>query len=356
MRDLFENSQLLRSPDLRIEELSLCGIPYGCAAAKFPVERVTEVTLAPIVKNFSWSSVVRAVFLVPHNFNTSAKPLNDLAATLPADLGTISISFVENLHGVIRTLSIPFQYTYSQVHGLHWQRVHMAERIRARGIAKEDEREPTALASAKEKFDAYLQGEGREKVADDVLDRLLWLKNDPESLAAARELTRQGIVLTWSAIEVLARDAFVYLLNNKPAYAELLLADAANRKRFSAERVEWQTLATYGYNLSSSLGSYLISRADLKSVLSIRAAYGALFPSVDALQKLLGDRRFWNLSHKRNLIVHKCGIVDQQYLDSTGDTLAVGDDLWVTPSEVEELLETILKVGTEIVRQVAYAD
>jgi hypothetical protein len=104
-----------------------------------------------------------------------------------------------------------------------------------------------------------------------------------------------------------------------------------------------------------SLGSYLISKADLKSVLAIRGAYGALFPTADQLQKLLGDRRLWNLSHKRNLIVHKRGIVDQQYLDSTGDTLAVGGDLWVAPSEVEELLESTLKIGTEVVRQVAYA-
>lgn len=301
------------------------------------------------------ADAVRTVFLVPHDFAASASPLSGLAATLPTDLQAISTSFIESLHGVIRTLSIPFQYTYSQVHGLHWQRVHMAERIRARGIENEDEREPAALASAKEKFDAYIEGEGRKKVADDVLDRLLWLKNDPESLAAARELTRQGIVLTWSAIEVLARDAFVCLLDCNPVYAELLVADPANRKRFSAERVDWQTLATYGYNMSSSLGSYLISKADLKSVLAIRGAYGALFPEADELQKLLGDRCLWNLSHKRNLIVHKRGIVDQQYLDSTGDTLTIGDDLRVAPCEVEELLETTLKVGTEIVRQVAYA-
>ncbi|MDO9064089.1 MAG: hypothetical protein Q7U25_02630 [Sulfuricella sp.] len=301
------------------------------------------------------ADVVRTVFLVPHDFAASANPLSELAASLPTGLRTISTSFIENLHGVSRTLSIPFQYTYSQIHGLHWQRVHMAERIRARGIMNEEEREPAALASAKEKFDAYMLGEGREKVADDVLDRLLWLKNDPESLAAARELTRQGIVLTLSAIEVLARDAFVYLLNNKPAYAELLLADPANRKRFSAERVEWQTLAAYGYNLSSSLGSYFISKADLKSVPAIRGAYGALFPAADELQKLLGDRRLWNLSHKRNLIVHKRGIVDLQYQDATGDNLAIGDDLWVAPREVEDLLETTLKVGTEVVRQVAYA-
>lgn len=298
---------------------------------------------------------VRTVFLVPHDFAQSAKPLGELAATLPPDLQTISTSFIENLHGVIRTLSIPFKYTYSQVHGLHWQRFHMAERIRVRGIENEDEREPAALASAKEKFDAYLRGDGGEKVVDDVLDRLLWLKNDSESLAAARELTRQGIVLTWSAIEVLARDAFIYLLDNKPAYAELLLADPANRKRYSADRIEWQTLETYGYNMSSSLGSYLISKADLKSVLAIRGAYGALFPAAGELQKLLGDGCLWNLSHKRNLIVHKRGVVDQQYLASTGDTVAIGEDILVMPSEVEELLEFTLKVGTEIVRQVAYA-
>lgn len=301
------------------------------------------------------ADVVRTVFLVPNDFVASAKPLTELSTNLPPDLQAISMAFIDNLHGVIRTLSIPFRYTYSQVHGLHWQRVHMAERIRARGIEREDERESLALANAREKFDAYLHAEGSERVADDVLDRLLWLKNDSESLAAARELARQGIVLTWSAVEVLARDAFVYLLNNRPTYAELLLADPTNRKRFSAERVEWQTLAAYDYNLSSRLGSYLISKADLKSVLAIRAAYGALFPTADELQKLLRDRCLWNLSHKRNLIVHKRGIVDQQYLDSTGDTLAIGDDLWVAPSEVEELLEATLKAGSEIVRQVAYA-
>jgi len=172
---------------------------------------------------------------------------------------------------------------------------------------------------------------------------------------AARELTRQGIVLTWSAIEVLTRDAFIYLLDNKPEYAELLVADPANRKRFSADRIEWQALATYGYDMSSSLGSYLISKADLKSVPAIRGAYGALFPTADGLQKLLGDRRLWNLCQKRNLIVHKRGIVDQQYLTSTSDPLAIGDDLLVTPSEVEDSLEFTLKLGMEIVCQVAYA-
>ena len=51
MQDLFENPQLLKSSDLKLEEVCLCGIPYGCDGRDFPVERVREVTLAPIVQS-----------------------------------------------------------------------------------------------------------------------------------------------------------------------------------------------------------------------------------------------------------------------------------------------------------------
>ena len=67
------------------------------------------------------AQVVRTVFLVPDDFSARAKPLNDLAATLPTDLRTISASFSENLHSVIQTLSIPYQYTYEHMRSLHWQ-------------------------------------------------------------------------------------------------------------------------------------------------------------------------------------------------------------------------------------------
>lgn len=301
------------------------------------------------------ANVVRTIFLVPHDFSKSAKPLTDLAPSLPDGLRQIALAFFDSLHGVIRTLSIPFHYTYSQVHSLHWQRFLMAERIRARGIENEEEREPTALKIARERFSEYLQGEGREVVVDDVLARLKELQDEPESLAAARELTRQGIVLVWSAVEVLARDSFVFLLNRHPILAEQLLAEQANRKRFSVDRIDWQTLSAYGYDLSENLGTFLISKADLTNVPAIRDAYGAIFPTATELGKRLADRRLWDLCQKRNLIVHRRGIVDQQYLANTGDTLSLGADLWIHPSEVEDLLEAGLHIGTEIISQVANA-
>jgi len=303
----------------------------------------------------SIADVVRAVFLVPHDFSESAKPLTDLALSLPEGLRQIALAFFDSLHGVIRTLSIPFHYTYSQVHSLHWQRFLMAERIRARGTKNEEVREPAALTIAKERFAEYLQGDGREVIVDDVLTRLKALQDEPESLAAARELTRQGVVLVWSAVEVLARDSFVFLLNRRPILAEKLLAEQANRKRFSVDRIDWQTLAAYGYDLSENLGTFLISKADLTSVPAIRDAYGALFPKATELGRKLADTRLWILCQKRNLIVHRRGIIDQQYLANTSDTLPLGTNLWISPSEVEDLLEVGLHIGTEIISETAKA-
>ena len=298
------------------------------------------------------ANIVREVFLIPRDFAETAKPLSDLAPILPEGLREISLALLDSLHGVIRTLSIPFNYTYSEIHSLHWQRFLMAERIRALKIEKESERESDALKIAREKFAEYLKGEGIVSIPDSVLDRLNALKNEPESLAAARELTRQGVVLVWSAVEVLARDCFIYLLNRHPELAERLLSEQANRKWFSVERIDWQTLASYGYDLSQNLGTFLISKADLTNVPAIRNAYGALFPAATDLGRKLGDRQLWTLCQKRNLIVHRRGIVDQQYITNTGDILPIGADLWVSPQEVEDMLDAVLQMGTELIKEV----
>lgn len=62
MLDLLENLDCLRSPNLRLEEISMRGVPYGCAASEFPVGLVSEVTLAPIVENSSWSRELGASY------------------------------------------------------------------------------------------------------------------------------------------------------------------------------------------------------------------------------------------------------------------------------------------------------
>ena len=298
---------------------------------------------------------IREVFLVPQDIGASSEQLLGRVPEGMGDLRTIAEAFAESLHGVVRTLSIPFQYTYSQVHSLHWQRTLIAARIRGGGAPDDAQQAEIDRSNAKAKFDEYLRGEGQTLLADEVVERLLQLKNEPEAFAAARELSRQGVVLTWSAIEVLARDAFVYLLNSKPQLSDALFADPFNRKRFATDRIEWQTLANYGFDLSGQLGSYLISKADLSNVPAIRAAYAALFPGAVQLRSCLLDDRLWHLSQKRHLIVHRRGIVDEAYVAATGTSMKVGDVLWAAPVEVEEAIEAAMALGAELLEQVANA-
>jgi hypothetical protein len=121
------------------------------------------------------SEIARSVFVVPRDFAAAAKPLADLSAAAPPPLQSITSSFLDSLHGVVRTLSIPFQYTYSQVRELHWQRILMAERIRARGIDNEAEREPNA-------------------------SRPHWLSREKGLTNTCRAMAASGLLMKWSIV------------------------------------------------------------------------------------------------------------------------------------------------------------
>ena len=88
---------------------------------------------------------------------------------------------------------------------------------------------------------------------------------------------------------------------------------------------------------------------------AIRAAYTAIFPAAEELRNCLLDQRLWHLSQKRHLIVHRRGVADKAYLDSTGSGLKIGETLWVSPSEVEDAIEAVLVLGSKLLAQVTNA-
>lgn len=293
------------------------------------------------------------VFLVPADFGDTAAQLKLRLELLPDRRKLIGQAFFESLRGVIRTLSIPFQYTQSQVHSLHWQRISMAEHIRSLKLDDERAQEEAARISAKAKFKEFLATEGGTTIPTQVLEHLAMLIDEEDSLSAARELSRQGVVLIWSAFEVFSRDLFVDLLNAEPTWIDRLLANPGSRKRFTVEKIDWQTLTSFGFDLSSSLGTFLAQRTDLDDIQTIRDAYAALFPDATSLNQRLADPMLWLLFQKRNLIVHRRGIVDQYYLEKTGDKLPIGTPMWVEPDEIETLLASVIAAGEEIVGEVS---
>ena len=73
---------------------------------------------------------------------------------------------------------------------------------------------------------------------------------------------------------------------------------------------------------------------------------------LEQLDSLRGHRRLWLLFQRRNLIVHRRGIVDHQYNEKTGETLSLGSQLWPAPYDVENYLEAAAISGAHMLSEV----
>jgi hypothetical protein len=151
------------------------------------------------------------------------------------------------------------------------------------------------------------------------------------------------------AFEVLSREIFRSYLNLVPRASAKLLADPDVRKRFDLARISIEKVAEFDFNLSGRLGNMLIEVNDLADFGGIKAAFFALFPADSRLRSALNERTLWILFQRRNVIVHRRGIVDRQYVETCGDEHPIGSRLVVRPVELERYLELVTRAAHALV-------
>jgi len=165
----------------------------------------------------------------------------------------------------------------------------------------------------------------------------------------ARELRWQGLVMTWGAFEVFARDFTQTLLNREPSLAQQLIAVPESKKIFNVKNLDLTELIDYGFDLSKSLGTFLLERADFSKIETVRFVLLTLFPLDEALRVAVLDPALWLLNQRRHLIVHKRGVVDAKYLKNTGDSLGIGESLAIKPVGVVDAVKTVANTGLRVV-------
>jgi hypothetical protein len=218
-------------------------------------------------------------------------------------------------------------------------------------------REATASAKARLKMDAFMaSSEGHEVLIRDTMSFLEHLLGDDPLARAVDELLRQGLVLCWGAFEVLARDIFIALLNMKPYLVERLLRDQTAKRRFEAAKVSIDTLILHGFDLSNKMGTLLADQQDLSDYYSIMAIYEALFPESKNLRQVLKQDGPRVLSQRRNLIVHRGGVIDPTYINNVPSTQKSGEILKITPDDLENHLETMISAATVILETIVSRD
>jgi hypothetical protein len=305
---------------------------------------------------------VMSAFLIPPDQHDLFKPLTEAIAQIGEPFKEIGRALEANLDGLLSAVSIPYTLANRSSVNTHWLRIHIAARIRSRIVdgapgetpdALESRRDQEALASAKHEMGEFVRSAaGREIVIDGTLGFLDRLFEDEAFAAAANELILQGLVLCWGAFEVLARDSFETHLNVNPGRTLALLNDRVAKRRFELSKVSLETLATHNFDLSARMGTLLAEQQDLSDVYSIKSVFQALFPSNDGLRDALSDLDLRLLSLRRNLIVHRRGIIDDKYAASTDCSPQVGQRLKITPDELEAHLRATIRAATSVLNAV----
>ena len=144
-----------------------------------------------------------------------------------------------------------------------------------------------------------------------------------ESKRRCRRLILQGTVLTWSALESLARDLFEMVINSDPRRALTIMQEPNAKQRFQI-RFTLEDLAEFGFEPSSSLGSALSLQQDFSDIRTMKVALIPALRFDSAVAAALADRHLRLLAQQRHLVR-----VAHQHSRHHGDRVANGN--WTRP-------------------------
>ncbi len=281
---------------------------------------------------------------------------SELDTTIGAAVGPLlahAQAFRRSLESVFSVAGMPYRLVWSWVRDRELTMLMSAEAIHLLGRKdlSDDDLRKLVVERAQSRLEAE-EGvpERRQELIVSLLTTLMETRKDAILTSAVSELLRQATVLAWSSLEVLAQDLFVSAVNATPDLVLELTGDEQARRLFSLRDVPLDLLAQYGFDVSQRMGEVLAQRRSIDSVQVMKVVYRVIAPSDQELMKALGNRELWILNQRRNLIVHRRAIVDEQYLANTGESLQAGQEIVITPQDLDRYLSVTRDAGIELIR------
>lgn len=280
--------------------------------------------------------------------------------TLPPSLRVAAESFRHNLKSAVSAASLPFLFAVSSAQANRLQRLSLASILEEKAKAiKSGERLSRELnlkdatRVARERLRTDLRSEeGIENLVHEACALVEGALQFEEFANSLQEILEQATVFTWGSLEALSRDIFVALLNEFPALVTSLRSDPQTRDLFQIQRIGFDVLEQYGFDLSSQIGNILAERHDMSSLTSIRKVFSALFATAKDLRETLNSFELWELAQRRHLLVHRRGIIDNRYLQLTGDTdRQIGERLCIEENMLDSYVRLAAKAGTLLIEE-----
>ncbi len=163
-------------------------------------------------------------------------------------------------------------------------------------------------------------------------------------------LMYQACILIWSALENFCKDVFIQSLNQRPELYTRLQNNPRIRDSLSIPQASWQRLLEeHNYDLNEKLGYIVANNKDFSSPKLLQEVFHCIFegfPEDKALIDYFKDGSLWLLGQRRNLIVHRCGIVDQEYINKTNDNQQkIGNSLVLRTLDIEQSMGIVRQCG-----------
>jgi len=246
------------------------------------------------------------------------KELSGSATTDCPALQPILAAFTANLGAAQQLLEFPYMLIAP----------HLPEvrRISATGLGKAGGPEAQVTEEAIALLSAVLKGVGR----------------DFSKRRESQLLMHQACVLIWAAFETYCKEVFIASLNQKPSLFAVIQGTQVLRERFGIQASSWPALLEkHDYDLQGKLGRIIARDRDFSSGQLIKDLFPVLFEGMgpEFPEWLTQSDALWVLAQRRHLVAHRCGIVDKEYLDKTGDKVQViGQSLKLRGSDMAEAM------------------
>lgn len=161
-------------------------------------------------------------------------------------------------------------------------------------------------------------------------------------------LLRSAQAQIWTSFEIFVKDLLRSAVNELPELTISLENNAEFKKRFNFPKLTFSDLSQGGFDLRSSSGNFIFDRLDFSSIKSIRVIINALGLRSDALDEKMSSTELRSIFLKRNVIVHRGGMIDKLYSDMPSCNQKLGDIIVIPPKEYVSNLQYVWSVGGDI--------
>lgn len=297
--------------------------------------------------------------LLPANLGIDGEKIDSCLKGIRSEvLLPVARVFLRNAEDISWLLSLPLVLMYRGMAKASEEKHFMLALLRTHNVHKFKDSEE----ARREVFDEAerLRGKMFDTDVGNNFERatheLQWLFSSEEKVrSSVRSLLSAAAAAGWTSFEVLATDMWVAALNARPlplgSTALNAIPQDATDESLNSKRVSVSLLEKYDYDLRGSLGDLLRAKFDFTGVSSIEKAYSAAFGKSAGLDHVFDRADDINLLEcVRHLIVHRAGIVDEEFLKRTGFAAPVGERFALDSPLVHKLVNAAIDSGCDLIQ------